>query len=80
MPPIFSLKTLFPVKTYSVDKEEKGHSFILGNTKFLRDMNQKELSILADNGDPRVKVDESEDKPADNKKGGKPAPAAEPAA
>lgn len=68
------------MKTYSVEKEEKGHSFILGNTKFLKDMNQDELAILAKNGDPRVKVEGTEDKAADSKKGGKPAPAIEPAA
>lgn len=67
------------MKTYSVDPEEKGHSFILGNTKFLKSMNQEELSILAKNGDPRVKVEGSDDKPAD-KKAGKPAPVADPAA
>ena len=68
------------MKTYSVSEGEKGHSFIMGNTKFLRDMSQDELKVLANNGDPRVKVEEADEKPADVKKGGKPAPTAEPAA
>lgn len=51
------------MKTYSVGQDEKGHVFVGGNTKYLRDLDQKELAILAKNGDPRVKVEEaSEDK------------------
>lgn len=44
------------MKTYSVDQEEKGYSFVGGNTKYLTKMTQDELAILAKNGDPRVKV------------------------
>lgn len=48
------------MKTYSVSDSEKGHSFVKGNTKYLRDMSQDELKILAENGDPRVIVKEAE--------------------
>ncbi|MCE7061264.1 hypothetical protein [Dyadobacter sp. CY343] len=52
-------------QTYSLADKAEGHSFVNGNTKFLKDMNQDDLAILAGNGDPRVKVDE---KSAEDKK------------
>lgn len=52
------------MKTYSVDQEEKGHSFVGGNTRYLKEMSQKELAILAQNGDQRVKVTETPDEVA----------------
>lgn len=42
-------------KTYSlVEKNIEGHEFVNGNTKHLKDMNQIDLKVLFDNGDPRV--------------------------
>jgi len=46
--------------TYSlVDAKAKGHEFVNGNTKFLKEMNQADLKVLFTNGDRRVKATEA---------------------
>ena len=50
-------------KTYSLAEKAEGYSFVNGNTKFLKDMTQAELKVLAENGDTRIEVkDAPEDK------------------
>ena len=58
-----------------VDKNDEGYSFVNGNTKYLTKMNQKDLKVLFDNGDPRVKAEPSEksEVPAKKTESSKPA-------
>ena len=44
------------LKIYELAANAKGHEFVNGNTKHLDKMDQKDLAVLFNNGDPRVKV------------------------
>lgn len=40
------------------------YTFVLGNTRHLKDCSEKELEVLHGNGDPRISLNEQEDKAA----------------
>ncbi|WP_254561783.1 hypothetical protein [Dyadobacter diqingensis] len=68
-------------KIYSVAENAKGFEFVNGNTKHLAEMNQKDLKVLFDNGDPRIIEKEESSTVAipEEKKPSRPAPATLPA-
>lgn len=43
---------------YSLVTGAEGHEFVNGNTKHLKDMDQKDLAVLHANGDVRIKQED----------------------